>query len=92
MICLVVWKTLQIDALVQVQYPHEQHALAVKTPNQAKTHVKEYFFNSVDINSQPNRRHDDSTSATHYFLPKFKTIQTLKKRRFIIIKSVLRHQ
>ena len=50
-----------------------------KKPNQVKTHVKEDFFNFVDINSQPNGRRDDSTSATHYFLPKFKTIQTPKK-------------
>ena len=51
MICLVVWKSLQINALVQARYPHEQHALVGKKPNQVKTHVKEDFFNFVDINT-----------------------------------------
>ena len=32
----------------------------------------------VDLNSQPNGRSADSTSATHFFLPKFRTIQIPK--------------
>ena len=65
---------------MQVRYPHEQHGLAGKQSNQAKTVVKEGFLQFVDINSQAKGRRDDSSSATHYFLPKFRTIQTPKKR------------
>ena len=37
------------------------------------------FLTFVDVNSQPNGRREDSSSATHYYLPRFKTIQTPKK-------------
>ena len=74
------WKSLKADDQVPVRYPYEQHGLAGKQSNQAKPRVKDNFLNFVDVNSQPNGRREDSTSATHYFLPKFKTIQTPKKR------------
>lgn len=34
------------------------------------------FLQFIDQNSQPNGRSADSSSATHYLLPKFRTIQT----------------
>ena len=73
------WSSLDQSALVVVRYPHERHGLAGRTSNQAKTSVKADFINFADVNSQPSGRREDSTSATHYFLPIFKTIQTPKK-------------
>ena len=73
------WKSLESDAAVFVRYPHERHGLAGKPTNRAKQSVKTDFLTFVDVNSQPNGRHEDSSSATHYFLPRFKTIQTPKK-------------
>ena len=68
------WKSLESDAIVSVRYPHERHGLAGKPSNQAKQSVKTDFLTFVDVNSQPNGRREDSSSATHYFLPQFKTI------------------
>ena len=77
--CALWWKSLQSDAVVSVRYPHERHGLAGKPSNQAKQSVNADFLKFVDVNSQPNGRREDSLSATHYFLPRFKTIQMPKK-------------
>ena len=53
--------------------------MAGKKSNNAKLAAKHHFFSFVDSNSQPNGHSDDSSSATYYFLPKFRTIQTPKK-------------
>ena len=73
------WKQLPSDSLVDVRIPHERHGNSGKPSNSAKTEAKSDFLRFVDINSQPNGRSADSSSATHYFLPKFRTIQTPKK-------------
>ena len=72
------WKLLDNSSIVTVQYPHERHGLAGSTSHAAKVDAKQDFLNFVDINSQPNGRSAESSSATHYFLPKFRTIQTPK--------------
>ena len=72
------WKLLEHSSTVTVQYPHERHGHAGKTSHAAKVDTKKDFLNFVDLNSQPNGRSADSTSATHFFLPKFRTIQTPK--------------
>jgi len=46
--------------------------------NAAKIYVEQEFLTMVDLNSQPNGRNAENSSATHYFLPKFRTIQTPK--------------
>ena len=40
--------------------------------------VKDDFLQFMDINSQPNGRSADTSGPTHYFLPKFTTIQSPK--------------
>ena len=72
------WKSLDPDSQVSVRYPYQKHGLSGKSSNRAKHSVKEAFLRFVDMNSQPNGRQEDSSSATHFFLPKFKTIQTPK--------------
>ena len=72
------WKLLDNSSTVTVQYPHERHGLAGSISHAAKVDAKQDFLNFVDINSQPNGRSAESSSATHYFLPKFRTIQTPK--------------
>ena len=72
------WKGLQADAIVNVRYPHEQHGLARRISNSAKKDEKTRFLEFVDNNSQPNGRDLNSYGPTHYFLPKFTTIQALK--------------
>jgi len=72
------WKLLESSSIVTVQYPHERHGHAGKISHAAKVDAKKEFLTFVDLNSQPNGRSADSTSATHYFLPKFRTIQTPK--------------
>ena len=42
-----------------------------KVSNNAKSDAKSDFLEFIDINSQPNGRSADSSSATHYLLPKF---------------------
>ena len=61
-----------------MQFPPERHGHAGKTSHAAKGKTKMDFLNFIDLNSQPNVRSADSTSATHFFLPKFRTIQTPK--------------
>ena len=72
------WKSLESSSIITVQYPYERHGHAGKTSHFAKVDTKRDFLNFVDMNSQPNGRSADSTSATHFFLPKFRTIQTPK--------------
>lgn len=71
------WKQVGSEEMVQVRYPHQKHGLSGKSSNHAKSEVKQDFLEFVD-NSQPNGRPEDS-SVTHYFLPKFTTIQPPKK-------------
>ena len=73
------WKRLPNDAVVSVQYPHNRHGNSGKVSNNAESDAKSDFLEFIDINSQPNGRSADSSSATHYLLPKFRTIQTPKK-------------
>lgn len=73
------WKKLPNDSQVEVRYPHAHHGNSGKTSNNAKTEAKSQFLQFIDINSQPNGRSADSSFATHFFLPKFRTIQTPKK-------------
>ena len=63
------WRSLDVDTQVSVYFPHERHGLAGRTSNNAKMSAKDDFLCFADINSQPNGRQDDSSSATHYFLP-----------------------
>ena len=61
-----------------VHYPHERHGHAGKKSHAAKVDAKKDYLMFVDLNSQPNGRSADSTSATHFLLPKFHTIQIPK--------------
>lgn len=70
------WKTLEDGDLVEVQYPHERHALAGRVSNHAKEEVMRQFLDFVDLNSQPNGRESTSYSAQYFFLPKFTRIAT----------------
>ena len=72
------WKLLDNLSSVTIQYPHERHGIVGSISHAAKVDAKQDFLNFVDINSQPNGRSAESSSATHYFLPKFRTIQTPK--------------
>jgi len=72
-------KSLGSGDTVQVRYPHHLHGLAGMPSNSSKPSAKQDFLQFVDSNSQPNGRSADSASATHYLLPKFRTIQTPKK-------------
>ena len=65
------WKQLDNSSTVMVQYPHECHGSAGKVSHAAKVDVKQEYLNFVDLNSQPNGRSAESSSATH---PKFRTI------------------
>jgi len=56
-----------------VQYPRERHGHAGKTSHAAKVDAKKDYLMFVDLNSQPNGRSADSTSANHFLLPKFRT-------------------
>jgi len=73
------WKLLDQSSLVTVHYPHERHGHAGKASHAAKVDAKMDFIQFVELNSQPNGRSADSTSATHFLLPKFRTIQTPKQ-------------
>ena len=72
------WKSVSSDSSVRVRYPHHRHGLEGKKSNHSKPGAKEAFFQFVDNNSQQNGRSADSASVTHYFLPKFRTIQIPK--------------
>ena len=72
------WKSLTCDDECNVRYPHSRHGNAGNPSNSAKTGAKVDFLEFIDINSQPNGRSADSTSATYFLLPKFRTIQTPK--------------
>ena len=72
------WKQLDNSSTVMVRYPHERHGSAGSVSHAAKVDTKQEFLNFVDLNSQPNGRSAESSSSTHYFLPKFRTIQTPK--------------
>ncbi len=69
------WSTVQPSDTLNVRYPHQKHGNALKTSHSAKTKVMDKFLEFVDINTQPNGRSADSSGPTHYFLPKFTTIQ-----------------
>ena len=73
------WKQLPSTTLVNVRYPHHRNGNAGKASHAAKKDAKSDFLTFVDANSQPSGRSADSSSATHFFLPKFRTIQTPKK-------------
>lgn len=72
------WKTVEPSATIDVRYPHKKHGNALKTSHSAKPKTMEKFLEFVDNNTQPNGRSADSTGPTHYFLPKFTTIQAPK--------------
>ena len=63
---------------VCVRYPHHWHGLTGKPSNSSKQEAKASFLEFIDLNSQPNGRQAECHCATHYILPKFKTIQTPK--------------
>ena len=69
------WKEIPSEQVVEVRYPHQRHGLSGRASNRAKSEVKQDFLEFVDTNSQPNGRSEES-SVTHYYLPKFTTIQT----------------
>ena len=71
------WKTLL--ATSTVRYPHQHHGNAGKASHSAQKDAKSDFLAFIDVNSQPYGRSADSTPATHFFLPHFRTIQTPKK-------------
>ena len=48
------WKTVDDDEMVDVQYPHERHGLAVRPSNHTKKEAMEDFLGFVDANIQPN--------------------------------------
>ena len=48
------WMNLEGVDEVEVRVPHDQHGLAGRVSNSAKTDVRERFINFVDSNSQPN--------------------------------------
>lgn len=73
------WKQRKDDDVLYVRYPHHGHGLEGKSSNSAKCSIKKDFLEFVDQNCQPNGRSADSGHATHYFLPKFQTIQTPKQ-------------
>ena len=75
---MVWWKRLDNSSTVMVRYLHERHGSAGKVSHAAKVDVKQEFLNFVGLNTQPNGRSAESSSATHYFLPKVRTIQTPK--------------
>jgi len=62
-----------------VHYPHERHGHAGKASHATKVDAKMDFIQFAELNSQPNGRSADSTSATHFLLPKFRTMQTPKQ-------------
>ena len=72
------WKTKTPNDQVSIRYPHSRHGNAGKSSNRAKKDAKADFLEFIDCNSQPNGRNEESSSATHFFLPKFRTIQTPK--------------
>ncbi len=72
------WRTVEPDDSVAVRYPHRKHGNALQVSHSAKTGTMEKFLEFVDTNTQPNGRSADSSGPTHYFLPKFATIQTPK--------------
>lgn len=61
------WKTLTSADVVNVRYPHSRHGNAGKPSNSAKTDSKARYLEFIDLNSQPNGRSADSSSATHFF-------------------------
>jgi hypothetical protein len=72
------WKSQSQSDMVEVRYPHDRHGLAGRASHAAKVDTKRDFLDFIDANSQPNGRSADSSSATHFLLPKFRTIQTPK--------------
>ena len=61
------WKQLEDDNELDMKYPHDNHGLAGKPSNRAKTAVLNHFLQFVDANCQPNGRPSDSYSAQFYF-------------------------
>ena len=68
------WKGVDDDDVIEVQYPHERHALAGRTSNHAKLEAMSQFLEFVDANAQPNGRQAGSYSAQSFFHPKFTRI------------------
>ena len=71
------WKQLDNSSTVMVRYPHERHGSAGSVSHAANVDTKQEFLNFVDLNSQPNGRSAESSSSTHYFLPKFSKLLRL---------------
>lgn len=69
------WSSLQPSDEVTVRYPHARHGNAGRKSNSSKVSVMEDFLSFIDANSQSNGRSADSSGPTHYFLPKFTTLQ-----------------
>ena len=72
------WRSLEPSHVVVVSYPHARHGNAGKVSHSAKTTVHDDFIKFVDMNSQPNGRSADSSGPTHYFSPKFTSVQMPK--------------
>ena len=72
------WKSKGSADILSVRYPHKRHGLSGKVSNSAKTDTTKDFLDFVDANSQPNGRCSKLHCPTHYFLPKFTTIQIPK--------------
>ena len=49
-------KSVAMDDIVEVQYPHDRNGLAGKVSNHSKSDVMSEFLDFVDANSQPNGR------------------------------------
>ena len=72
------WRSLPPSTVVNVRFLHTRHGNAGKASNLAKKSVSDDFLAFMDLNSKLNRRSEDSSGPTPYFLPKFTTIQTPK--------------
>ncbi len=74
------WRSVAPSDTVDIRYPHNKHGNALKTSHSARTSTMEKFLEFVDMNTQPNGRSADSSGPTHFFLPKFATIQAPKSK------------
>jgi len=72
------WRSLPPLRVVNVRFLHTRHGNAGKASNLTKKMVSDEFLTFMDSNSQPNGRSEDSSGPTHFFLPKFTTIQSPK--------------
>ena len=74
------WKQLSNDSTVNVRYPHHRHGNSGKASHAAKKDAKSDFLTFVDVNSQPNGRSADSSSATHFFSSEISNCADSKKK------------